>query len=161
MTSLIPAQQLKVILQKKKVIPGIKKDQFKEKTVTEKNLEREDQGISTKGTSEIDLFQPALAYNDTNDARNSPSLTYPSEIEQTTQSEEWRKHITLTLITEDSMIAGLREAKLSINMKIKVRFYPGTKTEDLMFYSIPNLITNDERHKNKQVLYEEFKKSKI
>ena len=37
------------------------------------------------------------------------------------------------------MIAGLREAKLSSNKKIKVRFFPGTKTEDLMFHLIPNL----------------------
>ena len=37
------------------------------------------------------------------------------------------------------MIAGLREAKLSSNKKIKVRFFPGAKTEDLMFHLIPNL----------------------
>ena len=43
------------------------------------------------------------------------------------------------LITGDSMIAGLREAKLSSNKKIKVRFFPGTKAEDLIFHLIPNL----------------------
>ena len=37
------------------------------------------------------------------------------------------------------MIAGLREAKLSSNKKIKVRFFPGTKTGDPMFHLIPNL----------------------
>ena len=37
------------------------------------------------------------------------------------------------------MIAGLREAKLSSNKKIKVPFFPGAKTEDLMFHLIPNL----------------------
>ena len=37
------------------------------------------------------------------------------------------------------MIAGLREAKLSSNKKIKVRFFPGAKTEDLMFHLILNL----------------------
>ena len=37
------------------------------------------------------------------------------------------------------MIAGLREAKLSSNKKIKVQLFPIAKTEDLMFYLIPNL----------------------
>ena len=37
------------------------------------------------------------------------------------------------------MIAGLRKAKLSSNKKIKVRFFPGAKAEDLMFHLIPNL----------------------
>ena len=46
---------------------------------------------------------------------------------------EWKKGITL--IVGDSMIAGLREAKLSRNRKVKVRFLPGAKTEDLMFLS--------------------------
>ena len=30
------------------------------------------------------------------------------------------------------MIAGLREAKLSSNRKVKVGFFPGAKTEDLI-----------------------------
>ena len=37
------------------------------------------------------------------------------------------------------MIAGMREAKLSSNKKIKVQFFPGAKTEDLMFHLILNL----------------------
>ena len=37
------------------------------------------------------------------------------------------------------MICGLREAKLSRNRKVKVRFLPGTKREDLMFHLIPYL----------------------
>ena len=37
------------------------------------------------------------------------------------------------------MIAGMREAKLSSNKKIKVQFFPGAKTEDLMFHLIRNL----------------------
>ena len=37
------------------------------------------------------------------------------------------------------MIVGLREAKLLSNKKIKVPFFPGAKTEDLMFHLIPNL----------------------
>ena len=69
------------------------------------------------------------------------------------------------------MIAGLREAKLSSNKKIKVRFFPGAKTEDLMFHLIPNLKknpdniiihigTNDAPYKNENVLYEELKQIK-
>ena len=43
------------------------------------------------------------------------------------------------------MIAALREAKLSSNKKIKVRFFPGAKTEDLMFHLIPNLKKNPDK----------------
>ena len=57
-----------------------------------------------------------------------------------TQSEEWRKGTTL--ITGDSMVAGLREAKLSSNKKIKVRFFPGAKIEEIIFHLIPNLKKN-------------------
>ena len=69
------------------------------------------------------------------------------------------------------MIAGLREAKLSSNKKIKVRFFPGAKRKDLMFHLIPNLKknpdniiihigTNDAPYKNENVLYEELKQIK-
>ena len=63
------------------------------------------------------------------------------------------------------MIAGLREAKLLSNKKIKVRFFPSAKTKDLMFHLIPNLIIihigmNDAPYKNENVLYEEFKQIK-
>ena len=44
------------------------------------------------------------------------------------------------------MIAGLREAKLSSNKKIKVRFFPGAKTEDQMFHLIPNLKKARQHH---------------
>ena len=36
-------------------------------------------------------------------------------------------------------MAGFREAKLSSNKKIKVQFFHGTKTEDLIFHLILNL----------------------
>ena len=68
------------------------------------------------------------------------------------------------------MIAGLREAKLSSNKKIKVRFFSGARTEDLMFHLIPNLKkpdniiihlgTNDAPCKNENILYEELKQIK-
>ena len=68
------------------------------------------------------------------------------------------------------MIAGLREAKLSSNKKINVQFFPGAKTEDVMFHLIPNLKkpyniiihieTNDAPYKNENVLYEELKQIK-
>ena len=44
-----------------------------------------------------------------------------------------------TLIMWDSMIAGLREVKLSKNKKVKVRFLTGAKTEDLMFHLITKI----------------------
>ena len=69
------------------------------------------------------------------------------------------------------MIADLREAKLSNNKKMKVRFFSGAKTKDLMFHLIPNLKknpdniiihigTNDAPYKNENVLYEELKQIK-
>ena len=69
------------------------------------------------------------------------------------------------------MIASLREVKPSSNKKIKVRFFPGAKTEDLMFHLIPNLKkkpdniiihigTNDAPYKDENVLYEELKQIK-
>ena len=69
------------------------------------------------------------------------------------------------------MIAGLREAKLSRNRKVKVRFLPGAKTEDLMFHLMPylnkkpdNIIihigTNDGLNNNENTIYVEIKKIK-
>ena len=69
------------------------------------------------------------------------------------------------------MIACLKEAKLSSKKKIKVRFFPGAKTEDLMFHLIQNLKknpdniiihigTNNAPYKNENILYEELKQIK-
>ena len=73
-----------------------------------------------------------------------------------------------TLIVGDSMIAGLREAKLSRNRKVKVRFLSDAKTENLMFHLIPylkkpnNIImhtgTHDGPYSNEDAIYVEIKK---
>ena len=79
--------------------------------------------------------------------------------------DEWKK--VTTLVIGDSMLAGLREAKLSRNKKIKVRFFPGAKTEDLQYHLISylkkkpdNIIihigTNDSPYKSEDLIYEEF-----
>ena len=78
--------------------------------------------------------------------------------------DEWKKGTTLVI--GDSMLAGLREAKLSRNKKIKVRFFPGAKTEDLQYHLIPylkkpgNIIihigTNDSPYKFEDLIYKEF-----
>ena len=52
-------------------------------------------------------------------------------------SEQWKKGTTL--IVGDSMLAGLREGKLSGSKRIKVRYFPGGKTEDFQYYLIPYL----------------------
>ena len=103
----------------------------------ERNSQRKQHGIATEEQSEIVIPQPVLAHADTDEDKNSASQSNPSEIEPAKPPEEWRKGTTL--VTRDSMIAGLREAKLSSNKKIKVRFFPGAKAEDLMFHLIPNL----------------------
>ena len=69
------------------------------------------------------------------------------------------------------MITGLRVVKLSRNRKVKVRFLPSAKTENLMFHQIPCVIkksdniiihirTNDEPYSNKNTIYVEIKKIK-
>ena len=78
----------------------------------ESNTERYEYGIATEETSDIVL---ALAYIDTNNAKNSESLSNQSEIEELKQLEEFKKDTTL--ITGDSAIAGLREAKLSVTRR--------------------------------------------
>ena len=52
-------------------------------------------------------------------------------------SVQWKKGTTL--IVGDSMLAGLREAKLSRTKRIKVRCFPGGKSEDLQNHLIPYL----------------------
>ena len=51
--------------------------------------------------------------------------------------EQWKKGTMLTV--GDSMLTGLREAKLSTSKRIKVRYFPGGKTEDLQYHLIPYL----------------------
>ena len=83
--------------------------------------------------------------------------------------DEWKKGTTL--VTGDSMLAGLREEKLSRNKRIKVRFFRGSKTEDLQYHLIPylkkkpdNIIihigTNDSPYKSEDLIYKEFLKAK-
>ena len=52
-------------------------------------------------------------------------------------SEHWKKGTTL--IVGDSVLAGLREPKLSRCKRVKVRYFPGGKTEDLQYHLIPYL----------------------
>ena len=68
------------------------------------------------------------------------------------------------------MIAGLKEAKLSRNRKLKVRFFPGVKIEDSYYYLVPLLKkkadiildfgTNDTPYKNEDEIYKELKSKK-
>ena len=99
----------------------------------------------------------------------NPSPNPSKNKSQDQSTGEWKKGTTL--IVGDSMIAGLREAKLSRNRKVKVRFLPGAKTEDLMFHLIPylnkkpdNIIihigTNDGPYNNENTIYVEIKKIK-
>ena len=42
-----------------------------------------------------------------------------------------------TVVVGDSILAELREAKRSRSKRIKVRYFPGGKTEDLQYHLIP------------------------
>ena len=72
-----------------------------------------------------------------------------------------------TLIVGDSMLAGLREAKVSRSKRIKVRYFPGRKTEDLQYHLIlylkkepDNIIIhigiNDSPYKTEDFIYKEL-----
>ena len=97
---------------------------------------------------------------------NAPSILSNTELEvsnktnnpdNNTDAEEWKPGTSL--IVGDSMIAGLREGKLSRNRKVKVRFFPGAKMTD--FYLLKNkpdniilhFGTNDVLYKNEDELY--------
>ena len=65
------------------------------------------------------------------------------------------------------MLAGLREAKLSISKRIRVCYFPGGKTEDLQYHLIlylkkepDNIIihidTNDILYKTEDFIYKEL-----
>ena len=69
------------------------------------------------------------------------------------------------------MIAGLEEAKLSRNRKVKVRFIHGAKIKDFYYYLVPllqkkpdNIIlhfgTNNAPYKNEDKIYKELKSIK-
>ena len=71
-----------------------------------------------------------------------------------------------TLIVGDSMLAGLREAKVSRSKRIKVRYFPGGKTEDLQYLILylkkepDNIIIhigiNDSPYKTEDFIYKEL-----
>ena len=80
-------------------------------------------------------------------------------------SEQWKKGTTL--IVGDSMLAGLREAKLSRSKRIKVHYFPGGKTEDLQYHLLvylrkepDNIIihigTKDTPFKTEDFIYKEL-----
>ena len=86
-----------------------------------------------------------------------------------TDAEEWKPGTSL--IVGDSMIAGLEEAKLSRNRKVKVRFIHGAKIKDFYYYLVPllqkkpdNIIlhfgTNNAPYKNEDKIYKELKSIK-
>ena len=86
-----------------------------------------------------------------------------------TDAKEWKPGTSL--IVGDSMIAGLREAQLSRNRKVIVRFFLRAKMKDFYYYLVPllkkkpdNIIihfgTNDAPYKNEDEIYKELKSIK-
>ena len=71
------------------------------------------------------------------------------------------------VIVGDSMLAGLRQATLFRSKRMKVCYFPGGKTEDLMYHLIPylkkepdNIIihigTNDSPNKTEELIFKEL-----
>ena len=92
-----------------------------------------------------------------------------SNPDNNTDVEEWKPGTSLRV--GDSMIAGLREAKLSRNGNVKVRFLPRAKMKDFFYYLVPLLQkkpdkiilhfgTNDPPCKNEDGIYKELKSIK-
>ena len=82
-------------------------------------------------------------------------------------SEQWKKGTTL--IVGDLLLVGLREAKLPRSKRIKIRYFPNRKAEDLQYHLIPNLKkqpnniiihigTNDSPYKTEDLIYKELVK---
>ena len=78
---------------------------------------------------------------------------------------QWRKGTTV--IVGDSMLARLRESKLSRSKRIKVCYFPGGKTKDVQYHQISylkkepdNIIihigTNDSPYKMEDFIYKEL-----
>ena len=108
----------------------------------------------------------------------APSILSNTELEvsnktnipdNNTDAEEWKPGTLL--IVGDSMIAGLREGKLSRNRKVKVHFFPGAKMKDFYYYLVPllkkkpdNIILNfgskDVPYKNEDEIHKELKSIK-
>ena len=82
------------------------------------NKSKNNSNNNTNGNNHNDNIQDAIT--------PSPSPN-PSENKSPDQStSKWKKRTAL--IVGDSMITGLRGAKLSRNRKVKVPFLPGAKT---------------------------------
>ena len=121
-------------------------------------------------TNDQNSFKNTETHNNNNlTPQNIDLVSNPSQVKKekdvALNPDEWKKGTTLVI--GDLMLAGLREAKLSRNKKIKVCFFPGAKTEDLQYHLIPylkkkpdnNMIhsgTNDSSYKSEDLIYKEF-----
>ena len=86
-------------------------------------------------TNDQNSFKNTETHNNNNlTPQNIDLVSNPSQVKKekdvALNPDEWKKGATLVI--GDSMLARLREAKLSRNKKIKVRFFPGVK---LRFYN--------------------------
>ena len=72
-----------------------------------------------------------------------PDIYNPAnKTDKSTDAEEWKPKTSR--IVGDSMIAGLREAKLSRNRKVEVSFFSGAKLNAVHDYLVP-LVTKKHR----------------
>ena len=114
-------------------------------------------------------FKSTETHNNNLTPQNIDLVSNPSQDEKekgvALNLDEWKKGATLVI--GDSMLGGLREAKLSRNEKIKVRFSSGAKTEDLQDHLIrylkkkpDNIIihigTNNIPYKSEDLIYKEL-----
>lgn len=85
------------------------------------------------------------------------------------ESDLWKKGTTL--IMGDSIVAGLREYKMSRRKMIKTRSFPGARINDMLYYSVPllkkkpdkiviHIGTNDAPHLTPEEMLEDLNKLK-
>ena len=78
------------------------------------------------------------ANNDNNTIRSKKDITHPSVIKSSDiETHAWKKHTVL--ITGDSILNGIEEARMSKNGNIKVRPFSGACIEDMKDYIKPLL----------------------
>ena len=109
-------------------------------------------------------FKSTETHNNNNLTPQNIDLVSKKEKDVALYPDAWKKGTTLVI--GDSMLARLRGAKLSMNKKIKVRFFPGAKTEGLQYHLITylkkkpdNIIihigTNDSPYKSEDLISKE------
>ena len=118
------------------------------------------------------IFYISTAYSKTPSILSTTKLEVSNKTnnpDNNPDAEKWKPR--KSLIVGDSMIAGLVEAKLSRNKKVKAHLFPDAKMKDFYYYLVPllkdkpdNILlhfsANNTPYKNEDAIYKELKSIK-